>query len=71
MVCEIQQIQATVKPGKWAKCLQKTVMDSYHTMCACEPEVFAKCEKKEHIAILLNDEMENTENCQVSNHRRS
>jgi hypothetical protein len=71
MVCKIQQIQATVKSKKYAKCSQKTVMDSYSTTCACEPEVCAKCGKKEDIVILFNREIGNTEIHQGSNHRKS
>ncbi|XP_005063824.1 uncharacterized protein C9orf85 homolog isoform X1 [Mesocricetus auratus] len=64
------------KPKKCVKCLQKTVKDSYHTICrpcACELEVCAKCGKKEEIVIPFNKEPEasvNTEN-QGSNHKRS
>lgn len=71
MVCKIQQLQATVKSMKCAKCLQKAVMGSYRTSCACEPELCARCGKKEDIIILFNKETENTENYQGSKHRRS
>ncbi|XP_066472460.1 uncharacterized protein C9orf85 homolog [Tiliqua scincoides] len=40
------------KPKKCVKCLQKTVKDSYHTICkpcACELDLCAKCGKTEDV----------------------
>ncbi|KAM9095748.1 uncharacterized protein C9orf85 homolog isoform X1 [Sarcophilus harrisii] len=64
------------KPKKCIKCLQKTVKDSYHTICrpcACELEVCAKCGKKEEIVIPISNKLEKIDNVksdEISNCKR-
>ncbi|XP_051818079.1 uncharacterized protein C9orf85 homolog [Antechinus flavipes] len=64
------------KPKKCIKCLQKTVKDSYHTICrpcACELEVCAKCGKKEEIVIPISNKLEKIDNVksdEICNYKR-
>ncbi|KAJ6669567.1 hypothetical protein lerEdw1_000116 [Lerista edwardsae] len=52
------------KPKKCVKCLQKTVKDSYHTICkpcACDLDLCAKCGKTEDIGVPIQTHPEKTE----------